>query len=767
MEGKNLKSLKMFYKKPGKIWLDSLPLGNGRIGAMVYGRVQDEIIQLDEATFWSGEASNDNIREGCQDIVKDIRECLFKEDYVKAKELCSKITGKKLNYGTHLPIGNIKIKFEPHDCYYSDFYRELDLATGISQVKYKINGSELKREVFVSNPHQVVAMKINSELPGKLSFKLSFEGIDNEIAVQADDRGDLIIQGDAYENIHSDGKTGVNLQGRIRVLNSNGSVSVQNGNMNITESDSVVLLIALRTNFECTQPFEDCLDKIEAASLISYEELRKEHIKDHSNLMGRISLELGDSKLEELPTDLRLERVKSGELDPGLDALMFNYGRYLVIGSSRENSPLPNHLQGIWNDNLACRMGWTCDMHLDINTQMNYWLTEASNISNCNTPLFNWIAEKLVTSGKNTAMLQYGCDGWTAHIVSNAWGFTAPGWDESWGIWPMGGVWIATHLWEHFLYTGDKKFLKEFAYPILKGAAEFVLGYLTEEPKSGYLVSGPSLSPENSFFMKGKRYNNSMGPTFNTILSREIFNICIEASDILKCDSDFSNRVKEACERLAPYKIGKKGELQEWFYDYEAGDPHHRHMSHLLSIYPFSQITAGKTPELLEAVKKSLELRLKPEGSFEVANWAFALITCYYARLENGNLAYSYMSEVIKKLTYNNLFVCHPVYKGYETGIYELDGNTGLSSAIIEMLIQSHDGIINLLPAIPDAWDKGYVKGICARGGFEVEMEWEKHTLKKISIKSKLGNPCTIKYGEKAEKLDIEAGKTLLYDFTI
>jgi alpha-L-fucosidase 2 len=763
MKEKSTSSLRMFYEKPGEKWLDALPLGNGRIGAMVYGRAYDEIIQLNESTFWSGEASSENLYKESPELVKKIREYLFNNDYNKARELCRKIIGEKLNFGSNLPVGNIKIDF--NSCDYTNFLRKLDLSTGIAQVKYNQNNNEYKREVFISNPHQVAVIKIDSQLPGKLDFNISFHGIDNRIIVQTDNRGDLVFQGNAYEGIHSDGKTGVTLHGRIRVIIEQGSIFQENGVLRVEGADSALVLVALRTNFECMEPFNDCVEKIDVAALRSYEELKAAHTKDHSNLMNRMNLSLGSSDYEAMPTDQRLHKVKSGKVDPGLDALMFNYGRYLIIGSSRENSPLPNHLQGIWNDNLACKMGWTCDMHLDINTQMNYWPTGAANLIECNAPLFKWISEKLVPSGTNTAKIQYDCKGWTAHTVSNAWGYSAPGWGETWGIWPMGGVWIATHLWEHYLYTGDKEFLEKVAYPALKGAAEFVLNYLTLDPKSGYLFSGPSFSPEIGFLIEGESYSNTMGPTFDTILSREIFNICIEVSDILKCDFDFSNELKNACKKLPPFAIGKQGQLQEWFHDFDASDPHHRHSSHLLSVYPFSQITVDKTPELIDAVKKSIELRVKPEGSFELSNWGVALLESYYARLKVGNEAYKYILAGTRELTYNNLFICHPVFEGYEVGIYELDGNTGLSAAIAEMLLQSHDGVIDLLPALPEAWDKGNVKGICARGGFEIDMKWENHIIKKVSILSKLGNPCVIKYGDKIEKLDLIAGETLVYKF--
>lgn len=762
MGDKNINSLKMFYDKPGEKWLDALPLGNGRIGAMVYGKTQDELIQLDECTFWSGEASNENVGENCPELVSEIRKHLANDNYDKARELCSQIIGEKLNFGSNLPVGNIKIELNSHNRKYTDFIRNLDLRTGIAQVRYMEDKNEYNREVFVSNVHQVVVMKITSQILGKLDFKVCFQGIDNIMQVNTDNGGDITIQGNAYENIHSDGKTGVELHGRIRVLINKGNICTNNDIIKVENSDSAVVIVALRTNFECEQPFEDCLSKINLASSMPYKQLKEEHIKEHSSIMDTMILNLGNGDYEDMATNLRLDRVKLGEIDPGLDALLFNYGRYLVVGSSRENSPLPNHLQGIWNDNLACKMGWTCDMHLDINTQMNYWLTGATNLSSSSVPLFKWITEKLVPSGTQTAKKEYDCKGWVAHTVSNAWGYSAPGWGETWGIWPMGGVWIATHLWEHYLYTGDKDFLERLVYPVLKGAAEFVLCYLTLDSKSGYLLSGPSFSPENGFLVEGESFSNTMGPTFDTILSREIFNICIEASKILKCEDKFSEELKAASKKLAPFKIGKAGQLQEWFQDFEATDPHHRHCTHLLSIYPFSQITVDKTPELIDAVKKSIDLRVNPKGSFELSNWGLGLLESFYARLKDGNEAYKYILAGIRELTYNNLFVCHPVYEGYDVGIYEMDGNTGLSAGIIEMILQSHDGIIELLPALPEAWDSGYVVGACARGGFEVDMEWEEHAIKKVSIRSKLGNPCVVKYGDELEKLIIGVGKTLI-----
>ena len=750
-------STTLFYHQPGRRWLDALPLGNGRIAMMVYGGIERERLQLDEATFWSGEAPLGSVRGGPADVAA-IRSRLLAGDYATAEQLCRRITGNKGNYGTHLPLGALQLDFDTGG-EVQGYRRWLDLETGVAGVEYSSAGQRYRREIFVSNPHQVAVIRITAE-PGAASrLRVLFNDADGADAGRVDQRGDLLIEAQARETIHSDGNAGVTLAGRVRVLAHGASVTAAGNAIAVEPAEQVVILVALGTTWGGNDPSAACASAIDRAAQLPYEVLKAAHIEDVAGLMGRLQLSLGDGSNDALPTDTRLERVRSGAIDPGLDALLCQYGRYLLLASSRPDSPLPNHLQGIWNDNLACRMEWTCDMHLDINTQMNYWPSEAGNLAECNAPLWSWITDILMPSGQRTARQLYGCRGWTAHTVANAWGYSAPGWHEAWGIWPSGSAWIATHLWQHYLYNGDREFLERTAYDVLRGCAEFMLDYLVEDPDSGFLLSGPSLSPENGFIVDGVRAHNSLAPTCDTLLCREIFGNCIDAARILGRDEQFSERLAQARDRLPPFRVGGAGQLQEWLDDHQPADPHHRHISHLLALYPFSQITRERTPELAVAAERALDQRLQPAGSYEIANWALAMLITYYARLGDGRQAHHWLQTALAQLTYANLMVCHPVYAGAEVGIYELDGNTGIAAGILEMLLQSHDGI-RLLPALPPAWQAGSVLGVRARGGFELDISWRDGTLSEARVISRLGNPCTISYGNRVQSLNLAAGES-------
>lgn len=473
---------------------------------------------------------------------------------------------------------------------------------------------------------------------------------------------------------------------------------------------------------------------------MSYESLRAEHVKDHQHWFRRASLDLGPSPHPDWPLDQRIKAVRQGEDDPHLCALLFQFGRYLLIGSSRPDSPLPAHLTGAWNDNHACRIAWTCDYHLDINTQMNYWITELTNLSECHQPLFRWIENTLVPSGRKTAQTLYGLPGWVAHIFSNPWGFTAWGWSTWWGVYPTGGVWVATDLWDHYCFTGDREFLRAQAYPILKEAAEFCLAYLIKDPQTGWLVSGPSNSPENAFRDHDHVYSVGLGPTVDRVLIHEMFSICIEASQILELDEDFRVQLTIARDQLPPYQIGKHGQVQEWLEDYEEAIPGHRHTSHLLGLFPFAQISPFDTPELAEAARVSVERRIAA-SDYEEGAWARNNITLFYARLHDSAAAYDSLTTLFRKEAGNSLFIGTRLAPA---NAYELDYNTGASAGIAEMLLQSHSGGLMLLPALPDAWSQGHVQGLRARGGFEVAIQWKNHQVGESRIRSTIGGSCRI-----------------------
>lgn len=762
-----MNNLILWYKQPAKNWTEALPLGNGHTGAMVYGGTGIEKIDLTENTCYSGEISDFNSQENASMYIPQIRDALFRNDYKKADELSQHITGRKLNYGTNLPFGNLILDFENQKDEVTEYTRELQLENALSVVKYKKGNVQYIREFFVSHPNKVAVMRVSCSEPDILDFSASIDGWDNPHSVEIGKDGDMVLNGHAYETIHSDGKVGVTIHGRMRVIAQNGTVSTQDNKICIKGAESAVILLAIGTDFADSDIAVSCKKCIDAAAAVTYEDLKSIHINDHQSLFNRVTFELPGNSNSYLPTDQRLNEIKKGGEDPALTALMFQYGRYLLMSSSREDSPLPAHLQGIWNDNIACRIGWTCDMHLDINTEMNYWPTEVTNLSECGTPLFNWVEDRLVPSGKQTAKNTYGLDGWVAHVLSNAFGYSAPGWGLSWGLGPTCGMWVATHLWEHYQFTGDKEFLHNEVYPVYREALKFFLGYLTKDPESGYYLSGPSISPENCFMYDWNNSivaNVSMGTVCDTIIIRELLNSFISTCEILDIKDDLLAETKEKLEKLPPFKIGRLGQLQEWFYDFDEPDPHHRHSTHLLSVFPFSQITPGETPELARAARVTIKKRTSPEWTWEDTGWARSLLINYTARLQDTETFYRFILAFQRGLTNDNLLSFCPPGAGADTNVFEMDGTTGLCSGIAESLMQSHNGVINLLPALPEKWDAGSVKGLRARGGYVVDIVWKEHKPVSAGIYSEHGGTCTIKYKDKILQIDTGKGERYILD---
>lgn len=762
----NNKNLSLWYKQPAAKWTQALPLGNGHMGMMVYGGIGHERIELTENTCYSGEVSNDNNQEGAAEVVPQIRKALFKHDYKTANELCEKIIGNRLNYGTNLPFGNLLLDTKGSAGEITKYRRELQLDNAMSIVKYNVGKVFYTRELFISHSKKVSVMRLSCSEPGRLAFCATIDGGANPFSVRAED-SDILLQGNAYENIHSDGKTGVAVHGRLRVIAGKGSATVAGNKIHVSEADSALVFLAISTDFNETDIYESCKNRIDAAAKIEYDTIKADHVKDHQSLFNRVELEINCGDKTDIPTDQRLGHVKKGGEDQALTVLMFQYGRYLLMSSSREDSHLPAHLQGIWNDNVACGMGWTCDMHLDINTEMNYWPSQVTNLSECNVPLFKWIEERLVPSGRKTARVTYGLEGWTAHVVSNAWGYTAPGWATSWGINVTGGLWVATHLWDHYLFTEDKGFLREQLYPVYREALKFFLRYMEKDPESGYYLSGPSMSPENSFMHDWNtpvESSNSMGAVCDTIMIRELFTAFISTCEILKINDELLEETKEKLEKLPPFKIGKSGQLQEWFHDFDEPDPHHRHTTHLLSVFPYCQISPETTPELAQAAKVAIRRRTTPQWRWEDTGWARALLMLYTARLLEPEEAYRHILAFQRGLTNDNLLSFCPPGAGAETDVYEVDGTTGFCSGIAELLLQSHRGAIDLLPALPEKWPSGHVKGLRARGGYEIGMQWKGNELVNVELKAGKDAICTLKYKGKRADIPVNKGKKYLLD---
>lgn len=734
--------LKLWYNQPASEWMKSLPVGNGRLGAMVYGGIQKETIALNEVTMWSGKNDPHQERIIGKQKLQEIRESFFNGELKKGNELSERLlTGIPNSFGTHLPVGNICLNFEYPEGKFQNYERELNLQNAITTVSFDKGSVKYNREVFCSNPDGVLVVKLSSNQKAALNFSVSLDlllkaklSLNNNV---------LEFSGNLSDK---DPKTGgVAFIGNIAVKSEDGTVSMEGNQLKINEATSACLYIDIRTDFKSPDYLSICKNTVQHAQQVEYNLLKKRHIEDYQKLFSRVDLFLGNSDRNNLPTDLRWLLVKEGKNDVGMDVLFFQYARYLLIASSRENSPLPANLQGIWNDNLANNMGWTCDYHLDINTQQNYWLSNIGNLAECNAPLFGYIKD-LSVYGKKTARDLYGAKGWTAHTMANVWGFTAPGWGAGWGLFPTGGSWIASHLWSHYCYTLDKEFLKNQAYPVLKENARFLMDYMTTDPGSIYLVTGPSTSPENGFKYKEDVVSLSMMPTTDRVLVAEIFNSVIEASTILNVDKLLRDSLQKALGKIPPLQISKKnGGVQEWLEDYEEAYPNHRHTSHLIALYPFNQINIDKDPELAKAAAKTISNRLNAPG-WEDVEWSRANMICFNARLKKPEDAYQSVVQLQRNFTRENLLTISP--KGIAGAPYDIfifDGNEAGAAGMAEMLIQSQDEAIEFLPALPNAWKTGYFKGLCVKGGGIVDLKWTDRHIESAKIKATANQSFKIK----------------------
>ena len=738
--------LVLWYRQPATQWVEALPLGNGRLGAMVFGGVETERLQLNEDTLWAGGPYNP-VNPRAKATLPEVRRLLFEEKFDEAKKLVNEnligTPGGQMQYQT---VGDLSLTFPAANAPTENYRRELNLATATATVSYTRDGVNHSREIFASAPDNVIVVRLTADQPGAVSFTAGMKSPlwGSSVSVAGDDT--LVMAGRGTD---SNGVTGViRYQARVQVIATGGKLRAGADSLTVEKADSVTLLVTAATsykNFQDAGGDPEALAKqtLAASSAKPIETLRAEHLRDYQSLFRRVELDLGRSEAMALPTDERIRRFAEGG-DPQLAALYYQFGRYLLIGSSRPGTQ-PANLQGIWNDSLF--PPWQSKYTININTEMNYWPAESGALAECVEPLIAMV-EDLTVTGARTAKEMYGARGWVVHHNTDIWRATAPIDGADWGMWPTGGAWLCLHLWDRYEYSGDARVLKRI-YPILKGSAEFFIDTLQEHPTKKWLVTNPSISPEISH----RRSVLCVGPTMDNQILRDLFAHTIQAATILGVDADFRKELAATRDRLAPNQIGKAGQLQEWLddWDLESWDQQHRHVSHLYGLYPGRDITVRDTPELAAAAKNALERR-----GDKATGWATAWRIVLWTHLRDGDRALSIMKHLISPdLTYPNMFDAHPPF--------QIDGNFGGAAGIVEMLLQSRVGEIDLLPALPKAWPTGSVRGLRARGGLSVDIEWRDGRLVAATIRGEPGRSLRIGYGDTVANITLPASGALTW----
>lgn len=759
----------IWFDAPATNLTESTPLGNGRLGAMIYGGVDQERIVLNDSTMWSGSRWNAN-RPDAYKYLPQIRHLLIEGKNVQAEALdnahftCKSPGSGSPRYGCYQVLGNLHLTFlSGTNAPVENYRRVLNLNDAVAHLEYRRGDVTFTQEMFVSAPDQVIVLRLNASRPGQISFDMHLDRPERFKTV-ADKTNELLMTGQLANGVN--GK-GVRYAARVRVLNQGGDVSANGDGLRVSKANTVTVLITAATDYQgfagrhTRHPEAASLRDMNQAEARSYRDLLQRHIADYQKYFQRASLYLkpADSARTGKPTPERLRLAAARGGDPSLAALDFNFGRYLLISSSRPGG-FPANLQGIWANEI--HTPWNGDWHLDVNVEMNYWPAEVCNLSALAQPLFALTAS-LQKPGAVTAHDYYDAGGWVAHVITNPWGFTAPGESASWGAAPCGSPWLCELLYKNYLFTQNRNFLK-WAYPIMKGAAKFFAETLIEEPTHHWLVVAPANSPENQFELPdGKQASLCMGPTMLEQQVRYLFSACIQSSRILGADKNFRKELIAKRARLAPTRIGPDGCIMEWLKPYKQPHPHHRHISHLWGLYPGDEISPYTTPKLAEAARKTLEAR--GDGG---VGWSLAYKSMLWAKLGDGNHAWLLMRKALTPaygmtIRYNggggiypNLFNVDPPF--------QIDGNFGLTATVAEMLLQSQNGVVRLLPALPDAWPAGKVTGLCAQGDFVVGLVWQDGHLISATIRSNAGAPCRVSYDGKMVKLKIKKRETVTLD---
>ena len=725
---------KLWYNKPAQVWTEALPLGNGRLGAMVFGNPATEQIQLNEATIWAGSPNNNANPDALTNIPK-IRELVFAGKYFEAQTLATQKVMSPTNQGMpYQPFGDLRISFPGHTRY-TDYYRDLNLDSACTSVRYKVDGVTFMRETFTSFTDQVVIIRLTASKKKKITFNAVFTSPHQDVFIASD--GNYVTLDGVTAN-HEGQKGKVKFQGRVTAKTQGGTITSKDGVLSVENANEAILYVSIATNFNNYKDItgdaqERAKTYLNKALKHSYAEIKKVHVTYFKTFMDKSSLDLGDNTSTET-TEKRVENFAKTN-DAHLVATYYKYGRYLLICASQPGGQ-PANLQGIWNDKML--PSWDSKYTTNINLEMNYWPAEVTNLTELNEPLFR-LTKEVSETGKDAAKIMYGANGWVLHHNTDIWRVTGSIDKAPSGMWLAGGAWLSLHLWEHYLYTGDVAFLKS-VYPMMKNAALFFDQVMVKEPTHNWLVLCPSNSPENVHPGLDGQATTAGGVTMDNELISSLWNIIIASSKTLNTDADFATHLQNRLKEMAPFQIGRWGQLQEWMNDWDDPADIHRHVSHLWGLYPGSQISPYRTPELFDAARTSLIHRGDPS-----TGWSMAWKVCYWARLLDGDHAYKLITnqlslvrnELKKGGTYPNLFDAHPPF--------QIDGNFGCTAGIAEMLMQSYDGFIYVLPALPTVWGKGEIKGLVARGGFEMDIKWNKNKVEKVIIKSRNGGNCRLR----------------------